>query len=94
MSRMTRERLTNIRREMLRTRKLGSKNIHTRITVHLGTCGIAAGASKILDRITSLLEGHDTRGIQLITSGCAGLCSREPMITIQRPASHQPNTLS
>ena len=54
-----------------------------KITVHMGTCGIAAGARKILDTLMKQLEKKDTKDIFLTTSGCAGLCSREPMITVE-----------
>jgi len=54
-----------------------------KVNVHMGTCGIAAGARTIM---SSLLEEIETRGVDdvlLTSSGCAGLCSREPMITVE-----------
>jgi NADP-reducing hydrogenase subunit HndB len=53
----------------------------TRITVHMGTCGIAAGAREILSELSArLLEaGVDT--VTLRQSGCIGLCDQEPMLT-------------
>ncbi|MCH7556820.1 MAG: (2Fe-2S) ferredoxin domain-containing protein [Planctomycetes bacterium] len=54
-----------------------------RILVHMGTCGIAAGARTIM---TALMEEVDRRNIKdviLTTSSCAGLCSREPMMTVE-----------
>lgn len=54
-----------------------------KITVHMGTCGIAAGARAVMN---TLLEAFEKRGIQdvlLTSSGCAGLCSREPMATVE-----------
>jgi NADP-reducing hydrogenase subunit HndB len=55
----------------------------TKVTVHMGTCGIAAGARGILDTLMKALEERDSQDIYLTTSGCAGLCSREPMITVE-----------
>jgi NADP-reducing hydrogenase subunit HndB len=52
-----------------------------RVTVHLGTCGIAAGASPVLRAFEEALAG--VTGVVLTTSGCAGLCSREPMATVE-----------
>jgi NADP-reducing hydrogenase subunit HndB len=49
----------------------------------MGTCGIAAGARKILN---TLIEGIDEAKLDdviVTTSGCAGLCSREPMATLE-----------
>ena len=54
-----------------------------KITVHMGTCGIAAGARSIMNTV---LEEFDRRNIQdviVTSSGCAGLCSREPMATVE-----------
>ncbi len=54
-----------------------------KITVHMGTCGIAAGARKIMAEIMRCMEESDAGDILITTSGCAGLCSREPMITVE-----------
>ena len=54
-----------------------------KITVHMGTCGIAAGARKIMAEIMRCMEESDANDILITTSGCAGLCSREPMITVE-----------
>jgi NADP-reducing hydrogenase subunit HndB len=55
----------------------------TKITVHMGTCGIAAGARKIMDSLIEEIEKRNAQDVLLTTSGCAGLCSREPMITVE-----------
>ncbi len=54
-----------------------------RITVHMGTCGIAAGARAIVSTFLDELEKSETKDIMVTTSGCAGLCSKEPMATIE-----------
>jgi NADP-reducing hydrogenase subunit HndB len=54
-----------------------------RIVVHMGTCGIAAGARGIVSAFMSELEKGGVKDIMLTTSGCAGLCSREPMATVE-----------
>ena len=56
-----------------------------KIIVHMGTCGIAAGARKILETLLAEMEKHKSKDIMITTSGCAGLCSREPMITVESP---------
>ena len=53
-----------------------------KITVHMGTCGIAAGARDIMIMLLGLLRQQDVKDVILTTSGCAGLCSREPMMTV------------
>lgn len=54
-----------------------------KINVHMGTCGIASGARKILSAFLSQIEESGVKDVLLTTSGCAGLCSREPMATIE-----------
>lgn len=54
-----------------------------KITVHMGTCGIAAGAREIMSVLISELMPEDAKGIIVTTSGCAGLCSHEPMATVE-----------
>lgn len=54
-----------------------------KINVHMGTCGIAAGARKIVGAVLKEIEGRGIKDVLLATSGCAGLCSREPMATVE-----------
>jgi NADP-reducing hydrogenase subunit HndB len=54
-----------------------------KITVHMGTCGIASGARDILSAFLKQIEDANAHDIILTTSGCAGLCSREPMATVE-----------
>ena len=54
-----------------------------KITVHMGTCGIASGARDILTAFLKEIEDANAHDILLTTSGCAGLCSREPMATVE-----------
>lgn len=50
-----------------------------KITVHMGTCGIAAGAREIMENFLRLLNENKLPDVLLTTSGCAGMCSREPI---------------
>jgi NADP-reducing hydrogenase subunit HndB len=54
-----------------------------RINVHTGTCGVGSGAMKILDTVMEEVKRQSLKDIEVATSGCAGLCSREPMITAE-----------
>jgi NADP-reducing hydrogenase subunit HndB len=54
-----------------------------KITVHMGTCGIAAGARGIMNTIMEELAKSNLKDVSITTSGCAGLCSQEPMATIE-----------
>ena len=54
-----------------------------KITVHMGTCGIAAGARKIMSAVLRSMDESAVKDVIVTTSGCAGLCSREPMLTVE-----------
>jgi NADP-reducing hydrogenase subunit HndB len=54
-----------------------------KVTVHMGTCGIAAGARKIMSAVLAEITRKNVEDVIVTTSGCAGLCSREPMATVE-----------
>ncbi len=54
-----------------------------KMTVHMGTCGIAAGAREIMIMLLDLLRKEGAQDVILTSSGCAGLCCREPMMTVE-----------
>lgn len=83
MAKIRPEDLGKIRERMARTMSLRDGDARAKITVHMGTCGIAAGARKVMSTMLTLVEQADSKDIILTTSGCAGLCSREPMMTIE-----------
>jgi NADP-reducing hydrogenase subunit HndB len=83
MAKIKPEDLGRIRERMARTMSLRDGEARAKITVHMGTCGIAAGARKIMSTVLGLVEQEGAEGIIVTTSGCAGLCSREPMMTVE-----------
>ncbi|MCX5837223.1 MAG: (2Fe-2S) ferredoxin domain-containing protein [Deltaproteobacteria bacterium] len=54
-----------------------------KVTVHMGTCGIASGAKEVMDSLMSEIEEAAVSDITVTTSGCMGLCSREPLVTVE-----------
>ena len=66
-------------------KKVGAQNpdVKTRILVSMGTCGIAAGTTPVLDAINKEVEALGLkREIEVVQSGCMGLCHSEPTIEI------------
>ncbi len=53
----------------------------TTVTVGLGSCGIAAGASKTFQRIKDLKETENI-DFELRKTSCIGMCYREPLVEI------------
>ena len=60
--------------------RTGQKDM--RITVHMGTCGIAAGARDILTALMTELSHAKIGNVGIQQTGCAGLCDQEPMVTL------------
>jgi len=58
-------------------------NYRAKITVHMGTCGIAAGARDVMTFFRDVIGQRDIDDVILTNSGCAGLCAKEPMITVE-----------
>lgn len=54
-----------------------------KVTVHMGTCGIAAGAREVMNELISEIEAANVSDVVVTTSGCMGLCSREPEVTVE-----------
>ncbi len=61
--------------------RLGAGRV--KITVHMGTCGIAAGAREIMTAVLKEVERRGLHDVIVTNSGCAGLCSQEPMMTVE-----------
>lgn len=58
-------------------------NTGTRITVGLGTCGIAAGARETMAAILQELEQRQIEAT-VNTVGCIGMCFNEPLVDIEQ----------
>lgn len=83
MAKLKLEDLAEIKERTRQTTSLRLGAGRARITVHMGTCGIAAGARKIMEAVLRELEQRGLKDVLVTTSGCAGLCSREPMATVE-----------
>ncbi len=89
MPRLSIEDLKRIRDDARQTMTLRSGSARAKITVHMGTCGISAGARDVMSALLKEIENRRLNDVIVTTSGCAGLCSREPMATVEL-AGHPP----
>jgi NADP-reducing hydrogenase subunit HndB len=83
MAKMSIEDLDRISQRVRRATLLREGAGRAKITVHMGTCGIAAGARKIMSTLLDEFDRQKIEDVILTNSGCAGLCSREPMATVE-----------
>ena len=66
-----------------RTMLLREGTGRAKVIVHMGTCGIAAGARTVMKALMDEIENREIKDVLLTISSCAGLCSREPMVTVE-----------
>jgi NADP-reducing hydrogenase subunit HndB len=83
MARLKIEDLAKIRDATRRQTNLREGAGRAKVTMHMGTCGIAAGARGVMTALLDEVEKRDVQDVIITTAGCAGLCSREPMATVE-----------
>ncbi len=77
--------LQNIKEQNKAKFILKKGSYRAKVIVHMGTCGIASGASKILAALKDEIANAGLEDIVVVPAGCAGICDREPMVTIETP---------
>ena len=83
MAKLTVDDLKRIKEEVRSTTVLREGGFRAKVNIHMGTCGIAAGARKLMAAVLGEIEERKIKAVMVTTSGCAGLCSREPMATVE-----------
>ncbi len=83
MAKLTIEDLKRIKENYQSMLTLREGGYRAKITVHMGTCGIAAGARKVMEALLAEISANNVTDVIVTTSGCAGLCSKEPMATVE-----------
>ena len=83
MAKLTIADLKKVKEKVLAETAVRDGHQRVKVTVHMGTCGIASGAKEVLDALLSEIEASGKSDIAVTTSGCMGLCSREPLVTVE-----------
>ncbi|MBI5050039.1 MAG: (2Fe-2S) ferredoxin domain-containing protein [Nitrospirae bacterium] len=83
MPRLTIDDLQKIKEKYKAEFSLREGGYRAKVTVHMGTCGIAAGARSVMTAMMDEIANANVKDVIVTTSGCAGLCAREPMITVE-----------
>lgn len=60
-----------------------SPAVKVKITVHMATCGIAAGAREVMSALMEEISRSNRKDIEVASSGCIGHCKKEPNITVE-----------
>ena len=83
MAKLKPEDLEKITKKIKRTILMREGEGRVRVIVHMGTCGIAAGSRTIMKTLMDEIEAQEITDVIVTNSSCAGLCSREPMVTVE-----------
>lgn len=83
MAKLTIDDLKKIKEKVHKEMSLRDGERRVKVTVHMGTCGIASGAKEVMDTLLQEIETAGTNDVFVTTSGCMGLCSREPLVTVE-----------
>jgi NADP-reducing hydrogenase subunit HndB len=83
MAKLTIDDLKKIKEKVLKDMSLRKGDRRVKVTVHMGTCGIASGAKEVWDTLQKEIKATGAKDIAVTTSGCMGLCSREPLVTVE-----------
>lgn len=78
----TLQELSRFREEQKRAARI-RRDTGTRISVGMGTCGIAAGARETLEAIRTELTRRAIDA-DIASVGCIGMCAKEPLVDIQQ----------
>jgi len=70
-------------RELQRRSAQTRRDTGTRISIGMGTCGIAAGARETMEAIRSEI-GRRQIDADIASVGCIGMCAKEPLVDIQQ----------
>ena len=55
---------------------------HTRVVVGMATCGIAAGARPVLQRLTEEVAKRGLKNVTVAQTGFIGICQYEPVVEV------------
>jgi NADP-reducing hydrogenase subunit HndB len=83
MAKLSIDDLKKIKEKTTRATSLRHGEAKIKITVHMGTCGIAAGARAVMAALMEEVAEADRADIRIVTSGCMGMCSSEPNVTVE-----------
>lgn len=83
MAKLTIDDLKNIKDRVTKETSVRHGDATIKITVHMGTCGIAAGAREVMTALMEELGEADRQDIRVVASGCMGMCSSEPNVTVE-----------
>lgn len=90
MAKITVADLKKIRDKALNTMALRTGEASVTVMVHMGECGIEAGAREVMQTLLAAKAESERADIKILTSECIGMCSSEPNVTVQIKGTSEP----
>ena len=80
----TLDELRKIKEKALNELKTREGKAKAKITVGMGTCGIAAGARDVTGALMDEIEKRNIQDVIVTQSGCMGYCEQEPLVEVEK----------
>ena len=74
--------------KMINTRET-TDDSDVRIVVGMATCGIAAGARPVLNKLSDEVLSRGLHHVKVIQTGCIGMCRYEPIVEVFVPGQEK-----
>ena len=81
--------LEKIRQKTLSAVNLRRESEGTRIVVGMATCGIAAGASPVMNAFIDEIGKRNMLNVVVAQTGCIGMCRYEPIVEVTLPGQEK-----
>lgn len=72
-------------REQLKTKNNLRHDGGIQVIIGMGTCGIAAGARKVLTAVLEEIAKRKLEDVKVRQTGCIGMCEQEVLLDVVRP---------
>lgn len=60
-----------------------------RVVVGMATCGIAAGARPVMNRLVEEVNKRGLHNVKVVQTGCIGMCRLEPIVEVYAPGQEK-----
>lgn len=60
-----------------------------RVVVGMATCGIAAGARPVLNKLVEEVSKRQLKDVMVTQTGCIGICQYEPVVEVYQPGKEK-----
>lgn len=78
------EDLDKLRQKLQQDMQVRQKEHDVKVTVSMGTCGIAAGAREVVQALLEELKEQGLSNVAITQTSCVGFCQNEPLLEVTK----------